>query len=321
MTDTLELAVIGDILLEGLPLDRVRSCCRDYKLEPKHFTDKTLGEAYEILLNHVSNDRAMLIHAIKGTLPTKLLHEVLDAGSPSFPNVEAHIRELSRTARIKEGREGFENLCSIVGDASPETFAIFARDYFEKMAADERGTSKAPIGFNFNDLGDAIPEAENPDAILSRDYLHKGGGLVLASVTGSGKSVLSIQFAYAFALGREVLGLRPVRPMKIGIFQTEDDTIELREFRDSMRRGFREFHHWTEGDIVAAEANIRFYPTDFASGKEFVDRIRDVQRQEHCDLVILNPLQAICGCNLTEGREKRDFTTSEKTNRRVESKI
>jgi RecA-family ATPase len=53
----------------------------------------------------------------------------------------------------------------------------------------------------------------DPNELLKYRYLCRGGGLLLVGPTGIGKSSLSMQLMLSWALGREVFGIYPSRPL------------------------------------------------------------------------------------------------------------
>jgi len=109
-----------------------------------------------------------------------------------------------------------------------------------------------------------------------------------------------MQLAYAWACGKPAFGIRPLRPLKIAMFQTEDDLEELKSFRASMRAGYRALHGWTDLELAGAEANIRFYDTKGRTSEGFVARLREVQSRGLFDLVIVNPLQGVTGFDIAQ---------------------
>lgn len=129
--------------------------------------------------------------------------------------------------------------------------------------------------------------------LIRNDFLKIGGALILVADAGAGKSTISMQMAYAWALGRDAFGLKPARPLRIGIFQTEDDDDELRKLRDGIERGYKENLGWTDEDFANANKNLSLPIVKGLPVKEIFDKIRRLQSGDRkFDLIILNPLQA-----------------------------
>jgi len=162
-------------------------------------------------------------------------------------------------------------------------------------------------GISLDKFANPEPEEKDKNCIFHGRFLEKGGAMVLVSVSGSGKSVITMQFAYPWALGRELFGIRPLRPLKIGIFQTEDSKEEIADFRASMREGFKRFNEWTDEDIQKAEESIVFHFPNGRMGDAFVAYLRETQQREHYDLVVINPLSGVTSFDLSSNKEMVDF--------------
>jgi len=66
------------------------------------------------------------------------------------------------------------------------------------------------------------PDSEDPDCLFQNRWLRRGACGAIVSTSGVGKSSFSMQAATVWAGGQECLGVRPLKPLKIGIFQSED---------------------------------------------------------------------------------------------------
>lgn len=153
---------------------------------------------------------------------------------------------------------------------------------------------------------DPIPEHENPRALFKNGWLRKGGGAFFISVSGAGKSVASTQFAECFALGRSWFGISPLRPLKISVYQAEDDDDEVGDFRNNIRKGLKA-NGWTDSDIAIAEANITYHDPTGLTGDEFLDFVTRCQKRDKADLLIVNPLQSYAGCDIGKNAELSHF--------------
>jgi len=162
-------------------------------------------------------------------------------------------------------------------------------------------------GISLDQFANPEPEEKDKNCIFHGRFLEKGGAMVLVSVSGSGKSIITMQFAYAWALGRELFGIRPLRPLKIGIFQTEDSNEIIAETRASMREGFKRIHEWTDDDITNAEKNITFHNPKGKMGDEFIAYLRETQRRKRYDLVFINPLSGVTSFDISNNTEMNHF--------------
>lgn len=160
----------------------------------------------------------------------------------------------------------------------------------------------------FYDLPDALPEKDNPRALLGNGYLRKGHGMMIVSTSGAGKSVFSVQMLLHFAIGRPFFGMRPVRPLKIGLIQAEDDAEEMSGFRSNMRRAFTQDFGWSDGDFDTALRGVtitgRFVGK---TGSAFLDELRCWQMSNRFDVVVVNPLFSYFGGDLSNGHDVAGF--------------
>lgn len=151
------------------------------------------------------------------------------------------------------------------------------------------------------------PDSEDPDCLFQNRWLRRGACGAILATSGVGKSSYSIQAATLWAAGQECLGIRPLRPLKIGIFQSEDDEYDVANFRDRIRIGLAAELDWTPEQIQAAESRVTFCALDGSTGARFVEHLRRKQTQHHFDLIIINPLFAFFGGDMNDGNAMTAF--------------
>ena len=142
---------------------------------------------------------------------------------------------------------------------------------------------------SFAALPEPVPEDQNPRALFKRGYLRKGHALCLVSCAGVGKSVISLQLALAWSIGKPCFGIEPVRPLRIAVFTFEDDTEDNADFRKDYRAGFMR-EGWTEEEIDRALASVDFIDIGGKADEQFAEALADIQREHPRDLYIVNPL-------------------------------
>lgn len=151
------------------------------------------------------------------------------------------------------------------------------------------------------------PDKDDPDCLFQNRWLRRGACGAIISTSGVGKSTFSIQAATCWAAGEECLGVRPLRPLKIGIFQSEDDEYDVANFRDKIRIGLRNLAGWSEEKINRAEKNVTFCALDGSSGDRFVSYLKLKQERHLFDLIVVNPLFAFFGSDLNDGAAMTAF--------------
>lgn len=151
------------------------------------------------------------------------------------------------------------------------------------------------------------PDTDDPDCLFQNRWLRRGACGAIVSTSGVGKSSFTMQAAVQWAAGQECLGVRPLRPLRIGIFQSEDDEFDVANFRDRIRIGLDKELGWTRDQVREAEARVTFCALDGSTGQHFVEHIRRKQLAYHFDLIIINPLFAFFGGDMNDGDSMTTF--------------
>lgn len=143
-------------------------------------------------------------------------------------------------------------------------------------------------------------EEDDPNILFRHNWLAKGQSVTVTSSTGVGKSSLVVQCALNWARGKTFLA-EPMRPLKICIIQAEDSERDLQEQADGMRRGLVEVDGWTPEEVRSAEECV-FFSDDFIGlvGDDFIDRLREFQAVKRFDLIVINPVQAFFGGDVSD---------------------
>lgn len=176
--------------------------------------------------------------------------------------------------------------------------AAIADDYRLRLAEVDR-----PLA-SFETPG---PDSDDPDCLFQGRWLRRGMCGAVISTSGVGKSSFSMQAATVWANGQECLGVRPLKPLKIGIFQSEDDEYDIANFRDRIRIGLAAELGWTPEQIEEAERRVTFCALDGSTGPRFIEHLRRKQARHHFDLIIINPLFAFFGDDMNDGNAMTAF--------------
>ena len=198
--------------------------------------------------------------------------------------------------------------CKDANDALLMDRAAFERAISEAVRAAEAERAAAlPDRYTLADVAEPPPEDVNPRVILKNGYLRKGQGLMIVSTSGAGKSVMSIQLALFWAMGKPIWGMIPNRPLKVGIIQSEDDAEELAFFRRNMIGGLKAGYGWTDEELKAAMGRVVFEQLIGVTGERFVERLKEIQRKQNYDVVIVNPLFSFFGGDLSNNQDDSHF--------------
>lgn len=162
---------------------------------------------------------------------------------------------------------------------------------------------------SFADIPPPPSEAENPDALFRNGWARRGHFGLLVATSGVGKSVISTQDAIMWAMGRPgLVGSPPIRPLRVGMIQAEDDDTEMGWFRENHRMGFAA-EGYSPDELDAAERAVTDFSRVFAGVPrgEFCATLDNALYARPQDVVILNPLQSYVDADISKNVELSDF--------------
>lgn len=303
----IELSIIGTFLSGTIAGDTCRKLVEVNRLKPEFFKDNSARMAFEKVLSLETNDVGIIRREVSAAVGLEYAEKACENAPTNIVDADKIFRDFANAVQRERIRDVFEREIRFAGGkTTPSFLANSLRGALDRLETDFPRDATLD-GMRLADFSAPIPEEDNPDSLFRGGWFRKGQAMFLVSTSGSGKSVITMQLCYGWALGRAVLGTTPVRPMKIGIFQTEDDEEELKEFRDSMRRGYRRIHGWTDADLRAAEKSICFFDPKGKMGDEFLTFVRAVQNRHHFDLIVINPLQGVTGFDLAKNENLTNF--------------
>ena len=175
--------------------------------------------------------------------------------------------------------------------------------------APETEQDAPPVCRSLADLAPPLPEKENPAALFRNGWLRKGGGAFLVSTSGTGKSVWTVQASLLWAQGLPAFGIVPVRPLKIGIVQAEDDDEEMVKFRNDITDGLVEQAGLDRGQVeAAARSGVYLFNPVGKVGVAFIEYLGKIlEKYPELDLLIINPLQSYFGGDISRNAEVSGF--------------
>lgn len=305
----LEYGIVGDLVTSRT--FEILEYATKVGLKADFFTDNTTRRAFEKIVELKSDDNVYLRSELTTLFGVEVVMKAIECAKVDADVGGAYARrvdKLVKEGRIKEMQSKLSEVNRLAADdkTSVESFAADAIRALQPFTQTANGSAIIrPI--KLSDLGISVPDSENPLALFENGWLHKGHPVFLVSTSGVGKSVITLQFCYAWALGREMFGIKPYKPLKIAVFQTEDDDDDLRYFRDGMSYGYTHDLGWTDEDIEKAVENIDFFPVLGKMGDKFVEYLREVQAKYNYDLVVINPFQGVTDFDIADNTLVRKF--------------
>lgn len=182
--------------------------------------------------------------------------------------------------------------------------AALASIQAEKAA--EQRPPNAPIYRTFADVGFPVPEEDDPNVLFRNNWMGRGGGLIETSSTGAGKSSISVQQSFCWAVGKSFIGT-PIRPIKTAIIQGEDMERDLQEQFSGMYRGFTEFCGWDKEKLERAVANVHLWKCVGLTGDRFIEWLGNQAASDPVDNICINPLQSYFGGDLAAQKDCDHF--------------
>lgn len=185
-----------------------------------------------------------------------------------------------------------------------------ARDFFAAAIAESDTKKKIATAATpyrtFADVGFPVPEEEDPNVLFRNNWMGRGGGLIETSSTGAGKSSISVQQSFCWAVGEPFIGT-PIRPIKTAIIQGEDMERDLQEQFSGMYRGFTELYGWDKSRLDQAVANVHLWKCVGLTGDRFIEWLGNQAASDPVDNICINPLQSYFGGDISAQKDCDHF--------------
>ena len=147
----------------------------------------------------------------------------------------------------------------------------------------------------FDELFNARSE-DKSDNLLGNRFLTREGSWLIVAQSGMGKSVLAMQMAILFALGRDLWGLKPVKPLRVAIIQAENNKLDLAEPLQSICDNL----DLSAADRLVLNENFSVFPNSSECGKNFGRLLKRVVKAKRPDIVIIDPLLSYIGGDISK---------------------
>jgi hypothetical protein len=138
--------------------------------------------------------------------------------------------------------------------------------------------------------------------LLGNRYLCQGGGMFIVAPSGIGKSVLSIQMAIQWSVGKSAFGIKPARALRVLIIQAEDDDGDIKEMSQIAKH-----LQLDQVQMGAFQGNVWMESLNHLSAGSFIDALDSCLDQFPADLVIVNPYTSYLGADIKEDGKNNEF--------------
>jgi RecA-family ATPase len=152
-----------------------------------------------------------------------------------------------------------------------------------------------PEPYNWEDLINFKEEAD-PTTLLGKRWICRGGSALWVGSSGLGKSVLCLQAAITWAVGRSFFGITPKGDgLRSLIVQAENDEGDCAEAVQGVIRSM----NLSADELGMVKKNVLIVRDCTSTGDTFVDRARRLAEKHKPDLFWMDPLLAFIGGDLS----------------------
>jgi len=211
----------------------------------------------------------------------------------AIPGIDPKNKNPSRFSRLPgawRGESQQKLLATNLGAASWE-------DWLTARETDEDQSTIVTV----KDLMDFDPDAD-PDNLIGKRRLTRGSSMIISGGTGIGKSSLMMQIIIRWCLGLDFFGIAPIRPLKIGVIQAENDRGDLAEaFRGVVHRRL------SSDQMNQLQRNLEFRTETVRTGDQFLAYARRFIHRSKLDIIVADPLFSYFGGDLSDQGEVSVF--------------
>jgi hypothetical protein len=284
--------------------------CIEAHIGPEDFYDGKNGLIYERLLDchqrNVEIDISVVAEELKAN---RLLDQVggysfLTQISTRIPTTAQagyfidKVREQSLLRKLIRSCTGAVEECYSFSGGIDE-FAADIQNKIAKVVNGANGVAR-PVPL----ISYEYPTQRDPNVLLGDDdYLGRGGGMVLISYAGAGKSSLVMQMGLNWGIGRPAFGLRSNGPLKVLMIQGEDSARYLGKVAASYAASAR----LKAEERKLLERNVLIQEVKGVAGAAFLSRIERLIDKYEPDIVVINPVYLYVEGDISNSADVKPF--------------
>ena len=151
----------------------------------------------------------------------------------------------------------------------------------------------------------AFDPANDPNCLIGRRWLCKGGSCLWLGSSGVGKSALAMQAALTWGMARPLFGVTPPHPLKSLFIQAENDLGDMAEMMQGVLDGLASAG--VPNLAKAIKENLVIVRESTRTGKCFTDAVLRLIEKHRPDLVWIDPLLSFLGDDVSSQRVCSEF--------------
>ena len=170
---------------------------------------------------------------------------------------------------------------------------MFLREVLEKnpdFAGSVEEAANEIVPRNIMELRGASKKAD-PNELIEKRFLCRGGGALVVGPTGIGKSSFIMQCMISWSRGKACFGMKPVRALRILYIQAENDGADVGEQLDGVLEGMK----LTEEEIENVPGVLDHYTEKSATGEALMRRLSAALAERQYDLLVIDPAFSYLG--------------------------
>ena len=302
-----ERAVLASILVDGQQGNPSFKSCTEARLDAKAFYEPKHQTIFIALADLASAgqvpDEITLANHLRAS------HQLETAGGLAYINeltssLFAPSPNLSHHTRIIQEKHQARQLIYIARDLSAkalsgaftpaelaQSFQAQAQTILESSKKQQDSTQRMPLA----DL-QAFDRHNDPNALVGNRWLCKGGSLLFSGQAGTGKSSLLTQLAVSWALGKDLWGMKPIRPMRIVMLGSENDLGDIAE----QWMGVTGAMWLTQAEQATLDENVVIYREAVKTGEAFGQLIEELVTRHNADFLMVDPLLGFAGGDVSK---------------------
>jgi len=212
----------------------------------------------------------------------------------SIPGVDPKNKNPSRFSRLPGAWRGDQKQKLLANNLGANSWEEWLTD----RETDEDQSTIVTV----KDLINFDPD-KDPDNLIGKRWLTRGSSMIISGGTGIGKSSMIMQIVIRWALGKDFFGITPVRPLRIGIVQAENDKGDLAEAFRGVVKGL----NMGVSDIAILQENLHFRTEAVRTGDPFLAYAKRFITRSKLDVIIGDPLFSYFGGDLSDQGEVSVF--------------
>jgi hypothetical protein len=302
-----ERTVLASILVDSTQDKASLSACLKAKLDPSAFFEPKHQLIYlacqKVAEEGALPDELTITNNLRTSLQLDLaggvtyineLTGLLFSPSPNLPKAISIVRDkLQARQLVYLARE--LSAKAISGVFSPAELAASIQAQTKLILEASKPTADTTQRMELDELC-AFDRFNDPNSLVGKRWLCKGGSLLFSGQAGAGKSTLLTQLCISWALGRELWGMKPVRPLRMLILQSENDGGDLGEQMQDCLRAMQ----LTPTDNEHLRERVFIYREAVKTGEAFGTLLEELITTHQIDCAVVDPLLGFSGGDISK---------------------